>query len=62
MTPERVELMDDGVVDAIIDREPFLEARRAIEIQLHHAGRFAEDDITPPQRPRIFLRENVRFE
>ncbi|MFK0331856.1 LacI family DNA-binding transcriptional regulator [Rhizobium sp. NPDC090275] len=61
-TPERVALMDDGVVDAIIDREPFLEARRAIEIQLHHAGRFARDDITPPQRPRIFLRENVHFE
>ncbi len=62
VTPERVALMDDGVVDAIIDREPFMDARRAIEIQLHHAGRFAEEDITPPQRPQIFIRENVRLE
>ena len=62
VTPERLPLLNEGVIDAIIDREPFMDARRAIEIQLHHAGRFAVEDISQPQRPQIFLRENVRLE
>lgn len=62
VTPERVALMNDGVIDAIIDREPFMDARRAIEIQLYKAGRFAAEDISAAQRPQIFLRENVRLE
>ena len=62
MTPERLPLLTEGVIDAIIDRDPYMDARRAIEIQLHQAGRFAAEDITPPQRPQVFLRENVRLE
>jgi len=62
VTPERVALMNDGIIDAIIDRDPLLDARRAIEIHLHHAGRFAKEEISSAQRPQIFIRENVRLE
>ncbi|QRM55858.1 LacI family DNA-binding transcriptional regulator [Sinorhizobium sp. BG8] len=62
VTPERVALMNEGVVDAIIDRDPYLDARRAIEIQLCQAGRFSEEEVSAAQRPQIFIRENVRFE
>lgn len=62
VTPERLLLLNEGVIDAIIDRDPYMDARRAIEIQLAEAGRFSVDDISQPQRPQIFLRENVRLE
>jgi LacI family transcriptional regulator len=62
VTPERVALMNEGVIDAIIDRDPYMDARRAIEIQLCRAGRFSEDEISTAQRPQIFIRENVRLE
>lgn len=62
VTPERVALMNDGIIDAIIDRDPYLDARRAIEIQLSAAGRFAAEDVSTTQRPQIFIKENVRFE
>lgn len=62
VTPERLPLLNEGVIDAIIDRDPYVDARRAIEIQLAQAGRFSAEDISPPQRPQIFLRENVRLE
>ena len=62
VTPERVALMNEGIIDAIIDRDPLLDARRAIEIHLHHAGRFSQEEISSAQRPQIFIRENVRLE
>lgn len=58
-TPERVQLMREGIVHAVIDRDTYLDARRAIEIQLHAAGRLDAAEISVPQRPHVFLRENV---
>ena len=58
LTPERRALLREGVIDAIIDQNPDLEAMTAVEAIAAHFGRrlFAPmSGVTPLQ---IFLREN----
>ena len=39
LTPVTVQLLRQGRVDVVLDQDPALEARRAVEIVLHHYGR-----------------------
>ena len=59
LTPKRREMLKRGILDAVIDQNPRMEARRAIDVLAHHFNRaqFAQitDDFIPFE---IFLREN----
>ncbi|MEM0900519.1 MAG: LacI family DNA-binding transcriptional regulator [Pseudomonadota bacterium] len=59
LTPERKDLLTAGKIDAVIDQNPDLEARRALEIIANHHGRptsLTDEAFTPFS---LFLRENV---
>jgi len=43
LTPVTEQLLRQGRVDVVLDQDPVLEARRAVEIVLHHYGRFEGD-------------------
>jgi LacI family transcriptional regulator len=59
LTPSRRRLLQDGVLDAVIDQNPRLEARRALELIGNH---FQRGDVTQPLDHYtpfdIFIREN----
>lgn len=60
LTQRRREMLRSGLLDAVIDQNPRMEARRAIEVL---AGYFKRGDMMPvfdgPTPFEIFLRENV---
>jgi LacI family transcriptional regulator len=59
ITPERRRLLRDGVLDAVIDQNPTLEAMRAIEVLGRHFKRIAGDVKLGEHTPfSIFVREN----
>ncbi len=49
-------------IDVVIDQDPLLEARRAVEIVLHHYGRTNGAPIDGSTPIRVFFRENVANE
>lgn len=59
LTPGRRALLKQGIIDAIIDQDPELEAFTAVETLAHHFGRLDQ----PPTRLvtpfTLFLRENA---
>ncbi len=59
LTPQRREMLRSGLLDAVIDQNPRMEARRAIDILANH---FKRCDLTVsadiPTPFEIFLREN----
>lgn len=58
LTPERKALLQEGVIDAIIDQNPELEAMTAVQLLARHFGRCA-DEVLPTMTPaRVFIREN----
>ncbi len=62
LTPATKALLLSREIDVVIDQDPGLEARRAMEIVLRHYGRLdgaAPDGNTPL---RVFFRENVANE
>lgn len=59
LTPKRRELLQQGLLDAVIDQNPRMEARRAIDILARHFNRGELLDTVDPHSPfEIFLREN----
>jgi LacI family transcriptional regulator len=59
LTPTTKALLLSRGIDVVIDQDPGLEARRAMEIVLRHYGRL--DDAAPDGNTplRVFFRENV---
>ncbi len=59
LTPNRRQLLRDGILDAVIDQNPRLEAQRALETLEHHFHRSAVDPRFPHYTPfDIYIREN----
>lgn len=59
LTPQRREMLRSGLLDAVIDQNPRMEARRAIDILAHHFKRGDLSDPAETSTPfEIFLREN----
>lgn len=59
ITPERRRLLRDGILDAIIDQNPRLEAMRAIEVVGRHFARSDKDLPFSEYTPfHMFIREN----
>lgn len=58
LTPERKALLLDGIIDAIIDQNPQLEAMTAVHLLARHFGRSAEDASVTTTPIRIYIREN----
>lgn len=59
LTPNRRDMLRDGYIDAVIDQNPDIEARRAMEMIAEHYGRYSpdtEDQYTPFS---LFIRENI---
>jgi LacI family transcriptional regulator len=52
-------LLMTRAVDAVIDQDPILEARRAIEIILQHHGRLSGRQVTGATPLRVVFRENA---
>lgn len=59
LTPETQDLLEDGYIRAVIDRDIDLDVRRTLEIILHAEGRLESNEISPPQMPQILIRENA---
>lgn len=63
LTPKRREMLRDGLLDAVIDQNPRLEARKAIDIIAYSFGRLEQAQMPDPFTPfEIFLRENCPIE
>jgi LacI family transcriptional regulator len=59
LTPVTVQLLRQGRVDVVLDQDPALEARRAVEIVLHHYGR-CEGEVPTGEIPvRPVFREGL---
>lgn len=58
LTPERRALLLEGVLDAIIDQNPELEAMTAIRLLARHFGRGADDTIVTTTPASVYIREN----
>jgi LacI family transcriptional regulator len=59
LTPARRQMLRDGILDAVIDQNPWLEAQRALEVLGRHFQR-SEAEIRPNDYTpyNIFIREN----
>jgi len=59
LTAERRRMLQEGDLDAVIDQNPVLEARTALDILAQHFGR-QKPEVRPKFIPfNIFIRENV---
>lgn len=58
LTPERKALLQEGVIDAIIDQNPELEAMTAVQLVARHFGRCADEALPTMTPARIYIREN----
>ena len=59
ITPERRRMLRDGILDAVIDQNPRLEAQRAIEALARHFKRLDSETKLEEYTPfNIFIREN----
>jgi LacI family transcriptional regulator len=59
ITPERRQMLRDGILDAVIDQNPRLEAQRAIEVLGRHFKRTENESQLEEYTPfNIFIREN----
>ena len=58
LTPDRRALLKQGVIDAIIDQDPELEALTAIETLAHHFGRLEAPPLRLTTPFTLFFREN----
>lgn len=59
LTDETRSLLERGEIRAVIDRDIDLDVRRTLEILLHADGRLDKDEISAPQVPQIYIRENA---
>lgn len=59
LTDETHALLTRGEIRAVIDRDIDLDVRRTLEILLHADGRLDQGEISAPQVPQIFIRENA---
>ena len=58
LTTDRRLLLQEGVIDAVIDQNPELEAMTAVKLLAQHFGRCAEEEITTQTPIGIYIREN----
>ena len=58
LTPERKALLQEGVIDAIIDQNPELEAMTAVQLLARHFGRCGDEALPTMTPARIYIREN----
>lgn len=59
LSPRRCELLKSGLVDAVIDQNPRMEARKSLDVLAHHFQRSEMEKSPDPFTPfEIFLREN----
>ncbi len=59
LTPKRCAMLKSGLLDAVIDQNPRMEARQAIDVLAHHFKRIEDRQVPDPFTPfEIFLREN----
>jgi len=59
LTVERRKMLREGLIDAVIDQNPDIEAHRSLEILARHFGRLSpplDAEFTPFN---IYIRENV---
>lgn len=59
LTATTHELLRARAVDVVIDQDPMLEARRAMELILQHHGRLAGRQVTGSTPLRVVFRENA---
>jgi LacI family transcriptional regulator len=52
-------LLIEGVMDAVLDQSPFVEAVRAVEVILHHYNRGAPSGLSLQTPISIYLQENL---
>jgi LacI family transcriptional regulator len=62
LTPTTKALLLSRRIDVVIDQDPGLEARRAMEIVLRHYGRLDGSPVNENTPIRVFFRENVGTE
>ncbi len=62
LTPTARALLIARDIDVVIDQDPVLEARRAIELILQHHGRLAGRQVSGATPLRLFFRENAEDE
>jgi LacI family transcriptional regulator len=62
LTPVTRDLLLSREIDVIIDQDPILEARRAMELVLQHYGRLEDDRIGGSTPLRVIFRENAAGE
>jgi LacI family transcriptional regulator len=62
LTPTAKALLLSREIDVVIDQDPGLEARRAMEIVLRHYGRLDGSPVDGNTPIRVFFRENVAGE
>mgnify|MGYP001765639119 CR=1 FL=1 len=58
LTPDRRALLKQGLLDAIIDQDPELEALTAVETLAHHFGRLEAPPMRLTTPFTLFFREN----
>lgn len=58
LTPERRSLLREGLIDAVIDQNPELEVRTAVEVIAAHFGRLEAPPRSTLTPVRIHMIEN----
>jgi LacI family transcriptional regulator len=59
MTDIHRELLTDGLMDAVLDQNPQMEALRAIQLLLHYNRRVPDTEVPLETPVAIYLRENL---
>ncbi|HEY3147227.1 MAG TPA: LacI family DNA-binding transcriptional regulator [Dongiaceae bacterium] len=59
MTDVHRELLTDGLMDAVLDQNPQVEALRAVQLLLHYNRRVPDTEVALETPVTIYLRENL---
>ena len=59
LTESNRELLMEGMMDAVLDQNPHIEALRAVELLMREHQRMPESALTLETPVSIFLRENL---
>jgi LacI family transcriptional regulator len=59
MTEVHRELLTDGLMDAVLDQNPQVEALRAVQLLLHYNRRVPDSEVQLETPVTIYLRENL---
>ncbi|HJT14609.1 MAG TPA: substrate-binding domain-containing protein, partial [Dongiaceae bacterium] len=59
LTEVHRELLTDGMMDAVLDQNPQVEALRAVQLLLHYNRRVPDSEVQLETPVTIYLRENL---